>query len=321
MAAPNEPSPIAATQAIAVAAMLAPVDAQVLRGRALFAMRTGDIAAGLSHAANMAVLFPTESRDAFAILRAHTNDPGWTAFLQNRLASGWSAAESFLLDSCQSGAPLQTLLTIAQPVIRRQPLTDNTIRCIGTKAIAEGQVSTAYWLWINAPATVPSPLGNVFNGDFERPLAGQLFDWHINAGGDYREGFAAAISLDDSRGSRNKVLAIRFNGRPLKPPIAQQFLALAPGHYTLNYNARAIALTAPESIVWALRCVPSRLSPVMTALQKQPFTGGWVNYSQTVVIPVGCDGQLLDLELGNRLQLAQGSLGSVLFDDVNIIRQ
>lgn len=316
----NAVSPIT-SQAVAIAAVLAPVDPQVLRARILVALKSGNTVSGLSLAADTATMFPTESREAFSILRAYTTDAAWPAFFQARLGSGWPAAESFLLDSCQSGAPLGTLLAIAQPIIRRQALSDNTVTCIGSKAIADGQVPAAYWLWLNASATVPSPLANVFNGDFERPLATRLFDWRLNPGGDYREGFAAAIRRDDSRGSRNAVLTIRFNGRAMKPPVAQQFLALAPGRYTLSYNAREIALSSPGSITWTVRCVPSTLSPVLATAYKQPVTGGWFNYSQAVVIPVGCDGQLLDLELGNRLQLAQGLQGSVLFDDVNIVRK
>ena len=308
-------------QAVAIAAAVAPVDPQVLRARMLVALKSGDTVTGLRLAADIAAMFPTESRDAFSILRAYMTDTEWPAFFQERLGSGWPAAESFLLDSCQSGAPLATLLAIAQPVIRRQALSENTINCIGTKAIAEGQVQAAYWVWLNGSATVPSPLPNVFNGDFERPLAARLFDWHVNPGGDYREGFAAAIRSDDSRGSRNTVLTIRFNGRAIKASAAQQFLVLAPGRYTLSYNVREIALSAPGSIIWTLRCVPSTLSPVMAAAQKHPVAAGWFNYSQTLVIPAGCDGQLLDLELGNRLQLAQGLQGSVLFDDVNVVRQ
>ena len=316
----NAVSPIT-RQGIAIAAAVAPVDPQVLRARMLVALKSGDTVTGLSLAADMAAMFPTEGRDAFSILRAYTTDAAWPAFFQARLVAGWSAAESFLLDSCQSGAPLGALLAIAQPVIRRQALSENTVNCIGTRAIAEGQVPAAYWLWLNGSATVPSPLANVFNGDFERPLAARLFDWHLNPGGDYREGFAAALRSDDSRGSRNTVLTIRFNGRAIKPPVAQQFLALAPGRYTLSYDVREIALSAPGSIAWTVRCVPSTISPVMAAAQKHPVTADWFNYSQTLVIPPGCDGQLLDLELGNRLQLAQGLQGSVLFDDVNVVRQ
>ena len=317
---PNTVTPLA-NQAITVAATLAPVDPQVIRARMFLALKLGDTVSGLSHAANIATMFPTESRDAFSILRAYSSDPNWPAFFQTQLTAGWPAAEAFLIDSCQSGATVGTLLTIAQPIIRRQPLSENTVTCIGTKAISEGLIPTAYWLWLNALATLPTPMGNVFNGDFEQPSAGRLFDWRITAGGDYREGFAAAIRPDDSRGSRNKVLMVRFNGRAMRPPIAQQFLALAPGRYALSYNAREIALSMPGSVNWTLRCVPPALSPVLAAVQKQPAAAGWFNYTQTIVIPAGCGGQLLDLDLGNRLQLAQGLQGSVLFDDVTISRQ
>jgi hypothetical protein len=318
---PNGPPPMPATQALSIAATLAPVDAQVLRARALLAIRGGDLTAGLSHAANIAVLFPTESSDAFALLRAYSNHPAWPAFFQHLLDSGWSEAESFLLDSCQSGAALQTLLAVARPVLSRQALTNDTVTCIGTKAIAEGQVSTAYWLWVNAPATVPSPLGNVFNGDFERPVAGQLFDWQINAGGDYREGFAATVSLDDSRGSLNKVLAIRFNGRPLKSPIAQQFLALTPGRFVLSYNVREMGLSAPGAVGWTVRCVPTTTTPGVAPIFRQQAHPGWVRNAQEFVIPEGCTGQLLDVEVENRLQRSTGLRGSVFFDDLSIARR
>ena len=316
----NAVSPVT-SQAVAIAALLGPVDPRVLRARMLVALKLGDIANGLSLAANSAAMFPAESSGAFSILRAYMTDATWPAFFQARLVANWPAAESFLLDSCKSGAPLATLLAIAQPIIRRQALSEIIITCMGSKAIAEGQVPAAYWLWLNASATVPSPLANVFNGNFERPLAGRLFDWNLNPGGDYRAGFTTAIRPDDSRGSRNAVLTIRFNGRAISPPVAQQFLALAPGRYTLSYNAREIALSSPGSFTWTVRCVPSTLVPVMDTAQKQSVAAGWVNYSQALVIPVGCTGQSLDLELGNRLQLAQGLRGSVFFDDINVVRQ
>lgn len=308
-------------EAISIAAMLAPMDPQVLRARMVLALLRGETAAGLTLASDIATLFPTESRDAFSTLRAYTNDPAWLPFFDKRLAAGWPAAESFLVDSCQSSAPLGTLLSIAQSIVRRQPLAESTVTCIGRKAVAEGQIPAAYWLWINALATVPTPIGNVFNGDFQRPLAARLFDWQLNAGGDYREGFAAAIRSDDSRGTRNSVLTIRFNGRSLNPPVAQQFLVLAPGHYLLSYSVRELAMSAPGSVDWTVRCVPSASGATLGEPVVRPIGGGWIRKQRNLSIPPGCHGQLLDLDIGNRLQLAQGLRGSVLFDDVNIVRK
>ena len=316
----NVGSPMAA-QSISVASLLAPVDPQVLRARTLLALKQGDVVSGLSLAADFAVLFPTERHDAFLILLAHTADPQWSTFLKARLDSGWPVAESFLLDSCQSGAPLGTLLALAQQILRQQALADNTVTCIGSKAIAEGHVQAARWLWINALAVIPSPLGNVFNGDFEQPLAARLFDWQISAGGEYREGFSAAIRNDDSRGRVNKVLMIRFNGRSLTSPVAQQFLALLPGRYSFSYALRESGMSVPAAVSWVLRCVPPGLTPALGAALRQPAQSGWINHSQDLTIPVGCDGQLLDLDLGNRQQMVQGLQGSVLFDDINIVRR
>ena len=268
-------------------------------------------------------MFPTESHDAFLTLLAHSADPKWPAFLQSRLDSGWPVAESFLLDSCRSGAPLGTLLALAQQILRHQALAEDTVTCIGSKAIGEGRVPAAYWLWVNALAVVPSPLGNVFNGDFERPLAARLFDWQISAGGEYREGFSAAIRNDDSDSLRrdNKVLTIRFNGRSLTGPVVQQFLALSPGRYTFSYAQRESGMSVPGAVSWIVRCVPPALTPALGTAIRQPTQSGWINHSRELTIPAGCDGQLLDLDLGSRLQRVQGLQGSVQFDDINIVRR
>ena len=49
---------------------------------------------------------------------------------------------------------------------------------------------------------------------------------------------ASKVTAGSSGNSKNHVLSIRFNGRALKLPIAQQYLALAPGRYTMTYRAR-----------------------------------------------------------------------------------
>ena len=142
----------------------------------------------------------------------------------------------------------------------------------------------------------------------------------LAAGGEYREGFATAIRNDDSRGRSTNVLAVRFNGRPLRLPIAQQFLALTPGRYLLTYSMRDVG-TTPSGVSWVMRCVPPLLSLTSSAPVAERGNGGWTIRKQEITIPTGCTGQLLDLEVGNRLQMLQGLQGTVFFDDVSIIRQ
>jgi len=313
--------PLLAQQVVGASTMLGPVDPQVLRAKALISLRGGDVLDGLERTADVAALFLSERKDAFATLLAYINDPAWPTFIQSRLKRGWPAVDGFLLYSCQSGTPLASLMGFVQQVARHQALADDTIVCIGNKAIAEGRVPAAYWLWLNASTAVPKALANVFNGDFEAPLAGRLFDWRLGAGGEYREGFAVAIRKDDTRGRDNNVLAVRFNGRALHTPIAQQFLALAPGRYVFSYAMREVGLTTPGAVGWAVRCVPSTLTPAVGALQVQMASSGWVAHSQELTIPPGCDGQLLDMTAGNRLQMLQGLQGSVLIDDISMTRQ
>ena len=313
--------PPLAQQVVSASTMLGPVDPQVLRSKALISLQRGNIPDGLERTADVATLFPTERSDAFATLLAYINDPVWPAFLQSRLKRGWPAVDGFVLYSCRAGTPLASLMDLVQRVAHHQALADDTIGCVGNKAIAEGRVPAAYWLWLNASTTIPKALANVFNGDFEAPLAGRLFDWRLGAGGEYREGFAVAIRKDDTRGRDNNVLAVRFNGRALRMPIAQQYLALAPGRYVFSYAIREVGLTAPGAVGWAVRCVPSTLTPAVGALQTQTASSGWVAQSQELTIPLGCDGQLLDMTAGNRLQMVQGLQGSVFIDDISMTRQ
>jgi len=318
--------PALATQVIQAAVTLGPVDPQVLRAQILLAFRQGNVDAGLNRAADLAGMLPQERSDVFAALRAHSGHPDWSAFWNARLKSGWPAVDAFLLDSCQSGASLATLYLMAQPAVSKQPLDDATVTCIGNKAISEGQLSAAYWLWVNAMRITPKSLGNVFNGDFEQPAAGRLFDWRFAAGGEYREGFSVGVSRDTSAGSRrakpvsdnNNVLSIRFNGRALKLPIAQQYLALKPGHYVLAYKLRELGTTVPGRVNWTVRCVSANVAPSLGTPRSEPAADGWTLRLVDVTIPDACTGQLLDLEAGDRLQLLQGFRGTVLFDDIGM---
>ncbi len=315
-----------AAQVIRTAATLGPVDPQVLRAQAVLAFRQGDVDAGLNRAADLAVMLPTERSDAFATLRSYSGHPDWAGFWNARLNKGWPAVDAFLLDSCQSGASLSTLYSMVRPAVSKQPLDDAAVSCIGNKAIAEGQLPAAHWLWVNAMRTTPKSLGNVFNGDFEQPLAGRLFDWRLAAGGEYREGFSVSVSREDSIGMpgatrtrvNNNVLSVRFNGRALKMPIAQQFLALKPGRYVLAYKSRELGVAVPGRVNWTIRCVPANLTVALGTPKSEPVTGGWTTRVVDVMIPDACTGQLLDLEAGDRLQLLQGFRGTVLFDDISM---
>lgn len=312
--------PATARKIIESSAVLGPVDPQVLRAQALMALRGGNAASGLELVADLAGLFPAERNDAFATLNAYVRDPAWERFIAVRLRRGWPEVDDFVAHACTANTSLPDLLVLVQQVVRVQPLRDDVVSCVGNRAIAQNAVPTAYWVWLNASRNVPKSLGNVFNGDFELPPAQRLFDWRLAAGGEYREGFSAAIRHDDSQSGHGSVLAIRFNRRPLRLPIAQQFLALAPGRYSLTYSLRETGVNAPGAVSWTVRCVPPSESLVLGAATSQKNADGWQIRRQEISIPPACTGQVLDLEVGTRLQMLQGLQGTVMFDDISIVR-
>lgn len=318
----GEAAPVTASarKIIETSKILGPVDPQVVRAHALVALRSGNIADGLNLVADIAATFPAEQNDAFTTLRAYVRDPAWEQFVAARLRRGWLEVDNFVAHTCAAGASLADLLILVQQVARVQPLRDDVVSCVGNRAIAQNSVPTAYWVWLNASRDVPKSLGNVFNGDFEQPQAQRLFDWRLAAGGEYREGFAASIRNDDANGTHGNVLSIRFNRRPLRLPIAQQFLALPPGRYTLTYSLRETGLNAPGAVAWAIKCVPPSETPTMSAATTRQGADGWSIRRHEISIPQACSGQVLDLEAGTRLQMLQGLQGTVMFDDISIVR-
>lgn len=317
----NAPTiPSVARKIIESSQVLGPVDPQVLRARALVALRSGNVSSGLEQVANIATLFPAERGDAFATMKTYVRDPVWEPFIGARLRRGWPEVDDFVAQTCASDTSLADLLTLVQQVTRVQPLRDDVVSCVGNRAIAQNSVPTAYWVWLNASRNVPKSLGNVFNGDFELPAAQRLFDWRLAAGGEYREGFSASIRPDDARSGHGSILSIRFNRRPLRLPIAQQFLALAPGRYSLTYSLRETGVSAPGAVAWTIKCVPPTETPAMSVATTRASTDGWSIRRQEVTIPPSCTGQVLDLEVGTRLQMLQGLQGTVMFDDISIVR-
>lgn len=314
------PVPASARKIIETSKILGPVDPQVVRADALVALRSGNIADGLNLVADIAATFPAEQNDAFTTLRAYVRDPAWEQFVAVRLRRGWLEVDNFVAHACAAGTSLADLLILVQQVARVQPLRDDVVSCVGNRAIAQNSVPTAYWVWLNASRSVPKSLGNVFNGDFELPLAQRLFDWRLAAGGEYREGFAATVRNDDSQSGHGSVLAIRFNRRPLRLPIAQQFLALAPGRYSLSYSMRESGMNTAGAVSWTVKCIPSSESLTLSTATTRQNSDGWQTRRQEISIPPSCTGQVLDLEVGTRLQMLQGLQGTVTFDDISIVR-
>lgn len=312
--------PVIAQETLRVAAQLAPVDPIVMRARIADAYARKDLQLAMTLSADLAVLSPGDSADAFALLASVTRTPEWPKFFASKLSTGWAAANGFVTYACNSGIATDVLLPLATAIGQKQPLPPATLNCVAAKAIAANQTQAAYWLWLNATTGLPKKIPFVLNGDFESPLSGGPFDWKLGVGGDFREGFTLGLIRDNAtRAIGNGYLSIRFNARAIRSVLAQQNLALLPGRYSLSYRSQMAGLAA-DKMAWAIRCGVVAVGLTPAGSTNAVSERDWTAHSAEFVVPSTCFGQVLTLEVATRLDALQGLLGSANYDDVIIKR-
>ena len=309
------------THAIAAASLLAPVDPQVIRADAALAFARGDVRSGLDKTARLAAISPMDQADALRVLATYVAHPAWREFAAARLTAGWDASDQFLLRLCNDPQLAQYVFAVAAQFARYRPLSPAASHCAENRAIASGDIQGAYRLRLSAAKTLPARIGLVFNGDFELPLSGSLFDWTLEPGGEYREGFVAAIRPDLGYGGLNKALSLRFTGRPSRSVMVRQHLALGSGKYQLSYLSKQNVQPAASSPSWTLRCVGSGAPLIIENWADSATNGGWTRHRVPFTVGVNCSGQLLSLEPKSKLSSLEGIKGALTIDQVQVERQ
>jgi hypothetical protein len=164
-------------------------------------------------------------------------------------------------------------------------------------------------------------VGYVFNGDFERPLSNDGFDWRIPA---QDNAVVAAEPVDGVAGKH--ALSIAFSNQRYAGPPVYQILLLAPGRYQLEGRARS-SLDAWLGLQWALYCQEDSGRSTRQLARSESFAGSarWREFHQDFAVPTNCPAQLLRLELANPKQGAVGPAdvairlkGKVWFDDIRV---
>ena len=307
--------------ALAAASLLAPVDPQVIRADAALAFARGDVRSGLDKTAKLAAISPMDQADAFRVLASYVAHPAWRDFATARLTEGWDASDQFLLKLCNDAQLAQYTFAVAAQFARFRPLSPAASHCAENRAIASGDIQGAYRLRLSAAKSLPPRIGFVFNGDFELPLSGSQFDWTVEPGGEYREGFVAAIRPDIGFGGSNKALSLRFTGRPIRSQMAQQYLALGPGKYRLSYVTKQTVQPAASRPVWALRCVGTGTPLIIENWADLAANAGWTRHDVPFTVGVNCTGQLLSLEPKSKLSSLEGIKGTLVIDEVRVEKQ
>lgn len=307
---------------VETAVKLAPVDPQVRRAAALLLAGRGDQRGALELLGTLAQSDGTEADAALSALLPLVGSVEFDAYVDDSLRLQRPIVDALLLRACQGSVDIARLAAFTQRVVRIRPLPSPIISCIGERAIASNLVPFAHWLWLNGSADLPKNIAFVTNGDFESPSPPPLFAWKISPGGEYRDGYSARIRKSDTSPERGHVLVIRFNGRSLNPPIAEQVLALPEGDYTLEYHANDQSSRASgNSLHWQVLCLDRRRALPGGDRRTAPSVGGWTLVSVDFAVPADCSGQILSLYPGNRLEAATGARGEIAFDDIRIRRR
>ena len=305
-------------RAVRAAETLGPVEPQAVRAAAALAFARGEVGAGLDGLARYAAVSPGDRAAAFAALANYVTHPAWNAFASARLSAGWVDADAFLGALCTDPKSTKHAFAVAINFAKYRPIAPEVMNCVENRAIANGNVAGAYRLRLSAAKSLPKRIGFVFNGDFELTPSGSAFDWRVNAGGEYREGYVAAVRTDTGAGGQGKVLDIRFTHRPIQAPVAQQYLALPPARYQFSYLSKTSPLLGANGPIWKLVCAENWAHLLPDSWVVTDHMNGWTRHTASFAVAAGCSGQMLFLDAKSKLIALEGLRGNVSFDDVLI---
>lgn len=304
------------SRALSIASFLAPEDGQVVRASAALAFARGDVRTTLDNLARLAVVSPAQRIDAFIALSNFVTHPAWQDFAADHLRAGWNDSDAFLNTLCNRQSTTQHSLAVATFFAKYRPITPDVTHCVERSAIASGQVQAAYRLRLNAAKTLPQRIGFVFNGDFETPPSGSAFDWQLEPGGEYREGFVAAIRPETGIDKVSRVLSVRFTHRPIRSPIARQVLALPPARYQMSFLSKQTVQLGANGPIWTLTCSNSGAPLINDKWAETEEKGGWKRSKVAFVVADKCPGQVLSLGPKSKLVALEGLQGTLLIDDI-----
>jgi hypothetical protein len=150
----------------------------------------------------------------------------------------------------------------------------------------------AYAEWLSSlDESALKGLGYLYDGNFDYPPSGEGFGWRFASGHGFK-----LNRVQVSEEKLSPALSISFYGHRLSSrQLAQQFLMLTPGLYSLDGLVRAESLLAGEGVRWAIRCADG-----VSIMQGEFLSGniGWSPYQMTFTVPdpVGCEVQQIYIE-------------------------
>jgi hypothetical protein len=170
------------------------------------------------------------------------------------------------------------------------------------------------WLQFLRPDQL-ADAGLLYNGDFELPLSGAPFDWHIE------QGFGVSIDVAERPDkSDDHALSLAFESGRVEYHSVKQLLLLTPGRYQLRARYKG-ELVGPRGLKWRLACAESAERPFAETAMISGRAAQWSDIDLDFAVPAdGCRAQYLSLDLDARMPSEQFVSGTVWFDDLRIQR-
>lgn len=306
----------AAGTALDAAVRLAPALVNVRLIAAADALARNDLPALLQHwgvAASRRTALHGEIFPALAALVANPQThPAFRQLLETK-QPWWPAFVRFAADRQESPAPMLAAyeLSLDSPANRLEGKQLNPV--IG-RLQRDRLWLDARLAWMNtlAPEQLDG-MGNIFNGDFERPISDVGYDWQRS-----RANHIVVDTAPTAGAGGNQALFVLFRGPRVRFQHLQQYLSLPAGRYVLRGRARMDELIASRGLVWNLSCLGQTERPLA---RSEPFVGRspWRPFEMPVSIPADdCPAQRLQLQLDGRVALDFDARGQAWFDDIRI---
>lgn len=187
-----------------------------------------------------------------------------------------------------------------------------------SRLLREGLYESAYFIWLQDlhPSEL-SRLPLLYNGNFESRQSNNSFNWLLSStsGADTR--------ILHNRNTNNRYLQIDFGGARVPYRHTSKILLMTPGNYRLSGSRILKYLDGPRGLVWRIVCL-SRDGHKLLA-ESELMRGhypNWKDFSMDFLIPESaCEAQKLYLSTAARNSAESILSGSILFDNLTIVRQ
>jgi hypothetical protein len=306
----------AAGRAYEAALAIAPVDRDVLTLAANFSLRHGRTAAAVAQFDRLvenygeyAQVFPV-----FGQLLA-ARDPAVEAIAARN--PGWMGA--FIIDGCRRNIDPGLLALLLQRRGTRAQAAE--VDCVTERLRTAGRWDESYLAWLNSlPRERLADVGFVFNGSFEHGTSGVGFDWRIARGSERDLGHAVMFAPAPG-GVGQRALRVTYNGKRQAGPAIEEYLAVPAGRYEFSGLARMDKLNSVRGLQWTVRCQRKEgAAQAIASSERFLGVGEWRRFAFEVVVPKGCDGQVLQLVPVGMDEGTTYLAGTAWFDDLRLTR-